>query len=144
MEVVVALIEQTLYKVPIPSPVAMRHTHFSRGRENCRFSFIGSGVKLHWGHDVKIPQHREKRYVACRLEVIESTREKNLWNHVLPAGAKRGARLPRPPLDPPSVGSAAFGFVSQSITQSTIKPTHRPSRKKGEEDPFANLESHVG
>ena len=58
--------------------------------------------------------------------------------------AKRGARLPRPPLDPPSVGSAAFGFVSQSITQSTSNPTHRPFRKKEEEDPFANLESNVG
>ena len=58
VEVVVALIEQTLYKVPIPSLVAMRHTHFARGREHCRFSFIGSGVKLHWGHDVKIPQRK--------------------------------------------------------------------------------------
>ena len=58
--------------------------------------------------------------------------------------AKRGARLPRPPLDPPSVGPAAFGFVSQSITQSTGHPTHRPFRKKEEEDPFANLESNVG
>ena len=61
-----------------------------------------------------------------------------------PLRAKLGARLPRPPLDPPSVGSAAFGFVSQSITESTSNPMHRPSRKKGEEDPFANLEFNVG
>ena len=76
-----------------------------------------------WGHDMKIPQRERKKLCRIFNEVADKSETKALArikkspqniNEIMCCllRAKRGARLPRPPLDPPSVGSAAFGSVS--------------------------------
>ena len=69
-----------------------------------------------WGHAPKIPQREEKSYVTFltgmpyrqKQATVKGESKNQLFGHCL-LGAKRGARLPRPPLDPPSVGPAASG-----------------------------------
>ena len=87
---------------------------------------------------------RDRREAKTRAKLKNSMKF-----HVACSGAKRGARLPRPPLDPPSVRSAAFGSVSLPFEESASDPDDRaltgaPSRKKKKKDPLANLESDVG
>ena len=88
-----------------------------------------------WGHNMKIPQRGEKlcrifNEVADRSETkalarIEKSPEKIYEIMCCLLRAKRGARLPRPPLDPPSVGSAAFGSVSPSFEGSASDHAYR-------------------
>ena len=70
-----------------------------------------SWLRKGWGHDPKIPQRQEKSYVTFLMGVpymqksvtVQSASKNQLFDHCL-LGCKRWARLPRPPLDTPSVG----------------------------------------
>ena len=100
-----------LWSVVSISICARSVRHFGEGMGFLVHPCLDWCFRKGWGHDPKIPQRQEKSYVTFLMgglylrnrATVQDASKNQLFEHCL-LGCKRWARLPRPPLDTPSVG----------------------------------------